>query len=245
MPDLGQQPREHAVGDRLGVDQHPVAVEDDGARLADADGRAVSRRGSACGTRPAPSRGSGSARRGAPRGRPSIQRLASRRCTTARPLLSTGSTRPRSTPIVWARSHAAEPNGSVPPVGRARDSRAAAPRRCVIEVKNAHVSNSPRRARSWPPVTRVRPRRADHVGLHDPRRAAAAHDLDAAERALDERAELARRPARASSGSGPSGGAGRRRRRDRRRTSATAAARCPAACSRRPRCARPRWRRSR
>ena len=29
--DLGQQPREHAVGDRLGVDQDPVAVEDDGA----------------------------------------------------------------------------------------------------------------------------------------------------------------------------------------------------------------------
>ena len=29
--DAGQQPREHAVGDRLGVDQDPVAIEDDGA----------------------------------------------------------------------------------------------------------------------------------------------------------------------------------------------------------------------
>ena len=39
--DLGQQAREHPVGDRLGVDQHPVAVEDDGARSGDADGGAV------------------------------------------------------------------------------------------------------------------------------------------------------------------------------------------------------------
>ena len=41
---------------------------------------------------------------------------------------------------------------------RAPRARAAAPRRCVIEVKNAHVSNRPKRARSCPPVTRVRPR---------------------------------------------------------------------------------------
>ena len=226
MPTSVRQTRQHAVGDRLGVDQDPVAVEDDGA---DQEMRTAGpfSSWSARGTRPARSPRTSSARAADARGAGIRPRAPEADLHGQLPA-----------PARAARARPGRPRAAAQP-GRGAERLGAARRRVgrrlgggswplVIDVKYAQVSNRPSRARSVGAgdARACRACRSPRAS-HDPRRHAALDHLDAAEAALDEPAELRAGAASASSGSGPSGGAARRRRRGRRPTAATASARCP------------------